>query len=232
MQDRHVLVIEPEGFFGGVYDGHAGVRVAEAAGRHLHAFFFAALRRGLGAEAAFREAFAETDRLTAGEACGAGATAIFISGVAGGQLVAANLGDGRVVVVRDDGVEAVTRDHRIDDPGERARVVAAGAWIDPPYVMRGEAGLMLTRSLGDRWFRAVGVIATPDVFVRALGPRDRWLVVASDGLWDELDNGEVASVVRGAAGAGLAALALADAVTARGGHDNVTVLVVDLPPVR
>src|SRR6516165_1905261 len=54
MQDRHVVAIEPEGLFGGVYDGHGGVAVAEAAAGHLHRAFFTDLRRGADPEAAFR----------------------------------------------------------------------------------------------------------------------------------------------------------------------------------
>lgn len=226
MEDRHVAVVEPEGLFAAVYDGHGGAAVAEAAARHLHPALFAALRRGLEAEPAFHEAFAEVDRLTRHEQCGAGATAVL---VAAGRVVAANLGDGRALVVGDHGSEAMTRDHRVDDPEERRRVVLAGARIEEPYLVRGRSGLMLTRSFGDRWFRAVGVIATPEVSVRALRPDDRWLVVASDGLWDEMENDEVAAAVRGAVEAGPAAAAVAAAVAVRGGRDNLTVLVVDLP---
>ena len=225
MQDRHVVAIEPEGLFGGVYDGHGGVAVAEAAAGHLHRAFFTDLRRGAGPEAAFREAFRQVDRLTADETCGAGATVVY---VAGGRLWAANLGDGRAVLVRDAGVRAMTRDHRIDNPEERARVVAAGAGIEPPYLTRGDHGLMLTRSLGDRWFRDVGVIATPEISDLALGRPDRWVVVASDGLWDVLGNQEVAARVRAGRGPQHAARALVDAVATRGGHDYVTVLVLDL----
>lgn len=224
MQDRYVVAPEPEGLFVGVYDGHGGSRVVDLTREHLHRVFFAVLREGLGAEAAFAGAFDEVDRLTRDEACGTGATAFFL---AGSRLVAANLGDGRLVLVKGDGLEAVTRDHRVDDPEELARVLHAGAEIDYPYVVRGDAGLMLTRSFGDQWFRSVGVVARPDVFTRSLEPGDRWLVTASDGLWDELPNDDVAAIVRQAAGAPRAAQALSDAVAARGDRDNLTVVVVD-----
>ncbi|PYM59580.1 MAG: hypothetical protein DMD79_17390 [Candidatus Rokuibacteriota bacterium] len=224
MQDRYVVAREPEGLFVGVYDGHGGSVTVELTAQHLHLRFFAALREGVDAVAAFSRAFAEVDRLTQEQTCGTGATAFFL---AGRRLVAANLGDGRLVLLRGDGVEAVTRDHRVDDPDERARVLAAGAGIDYPYVVRGDAGLMLTRSFGDRWFRPVGVIASPEVFTRTLEPADRWLVAACDGLWDELDNAAVATIVRGAAGAQRAAEALGDAVASLGDRDNLTVIVVD-----
>ena len=224
MQDRHVVAPEPEGLFVGVYDGHGGSRVVDVTAERLHRVFFEALRAGLAAEAAFVRAFGEVDRLTCQETCGTGATALFL---AGPRLVAANLGDGRLILVRGDGFEPVTRDHRLDDPGELARVLAAGAGIDYPYVMRGDAGLMPTRSFGDQWFRSVGVVASPDVFTRTLGPADRWLVAASDGLWDELENADVAALVRAAAGAQRAAQALSDTVAGLADRDNLTVIVVD-----
>lgn len=226
MEDRHVVAAEPEGLLVAVYDGHGGAAVADLAERHLPPAFFAALRRGQGVEAAFHQAFAEVDRLTRDEECGAGVTAVFVGDA---SLVAANLGDGRALVVGDHDQEALTRDHRVDDPEERRRVVLAGARIEEPYLVRGRSGLMLTRSLGDRWFRAVGVIATPEISIHVLRRGDRRLVVASDGLWDELESAEVAGLVRRASGAAVAASAVANAVAARGGRDNLTVIVVDLP---
>src|SRR5262245_56633884 len=90
MEDRHVTAVEPEGLFVGVYDGHGGAGVAATAALELHRLFFAGLRRGLDAPAAFRAAFDRVDRLTADEDCGAGATAVFVTP---DRLVAANLGD-------------------------------------------------------------------------------------------------------------------------------------------
>jgi serine/threonine protein phosphatase PrpC len=228
MQDRHAVTPGAGGLFAGVYDGHGGSRVARALAADLHRFFFAALAEAADPEAAFARAFARMDAAVVDVHCGSTATALFLQG---SRLTVANLGDGRVLRVGTSGAETLTRDHRGADAQERARVLAAGGRFEPPYVMRGDYGLMVTRSLGDRWFRPVGVIAVPEVTSRLVGPEDR-LVVACDGLWDELDAAEVVTAVRAEPDPQAAADALAAAVAARRGRDNLTVLVIPARAAR
>jgi serine/threonine protein phosphatase PrpC len=147
----------------------------------------------------------------------------------------AHLGDSRVVRIGRVEATALTRDHRLDVPEERARVLRMGARLEPPYVVRGDRGLMMTRSFGDRWFRPVGVIAEPEVGRHALGADDVALVAATDGVWDVLGIADAAGVVRRAATAQAAADALIGAALAADAHDNVTAVVVrlaDLVPAR
>jgi serine/threonine protein phosphatase PrpC len=103
-----------------------------------------------------------------------------------------------------------------------------GAALEPPYVVRGDRGLMMTRSLGDRWFRPVGVIAEPEVGRHAVGADDVALVAATDGLWDVLSVEDAARFVRRAATAEAAARALVAEALAAGTRDNVTAVVVRL----
>jgi len=63
----------------------------------------------------------------------------------------------------------------------------------------------------------VGVSSTPDLFHVALAPAHKWVVLASDGLWEFMSNDEVVAVVARHAGSVHAAL---DALVAEG----VTVL--------
>jgi serine/threonine protein phosphatase PrpC len=104
-----------------------------------------------------------------------------------------------------------------------------GARLDPPYLVRGDHGLMVTRSLGDRWLRPVGVLAEPEIGAAALGDADLALVAATDGVWDVLDVVEAGRLVRAAPTAGDAARALVEAALRAGTRDNVTAVVVRLP---
>lgn len=56
-------------------------------------------------------------------------------------------------------------------------------------------GLAVSRSMGDRRAKEIGVVATPDVQCyspQSVCPGDSWLMVlASDGVWDMLDNTKV-----------------------------------------
>ena len=227
MEDRHVLTECAGGWFGGVYDGHGGTRTVEVVAKHLHREFSQACRRGQEPEAAFRHAFARLDRLTARYASGTTATCVFLKG---GHLTIAHIGDGRAVLIGPRGaVRQVTTDHRTDTGTERRRILKAGGRVDRGYVVRDGHGLMVTRSFGDRVFRSVGVTAEPDVTTIRLTPRDRFLVVATDGLWDVLSNTEVANLLTSHDwDPATMATRLRKLVAGRHGRDNLAVLGIAL----
>lgn len=52
-------------------------------------------------------------------------------------------------------------------------------------------GLAMTRSLGDKAGREIGVIADPDIYEIILKEDDRFIIIASDGVWEFLSNADV-----------------------------------------
>ena len=53
-------------------------------------------------------------------------------------------------------------------------------------------GLAMTRSIGDMAAASVGVTAEPEIKVLSnLNANDKFLVIASDGIWDRLSNVEI-----------------------------------------
>jgi protein phosphatase 1E len=225
MEDRWAVQATPHGLYVAVYDGHGGSRVADLAAAELHLAVLRARQAGLDPAGALRRAFEELEAMTANAECGSTVAALLLTG---GSLTTAHVGDSRVMRVGPTGAESLTRDHRIDAPDERARVLRMGARLEPPYVVRGEHGLMMTRSLGDRWFRPVGVIAEPEVGHHALAPDDVALLAATDGVWDALSLEDAARIVRRAGTAEVAAGALVAEALAAGTSDNVTAVVVRL----
>lgn len=84
----------------------------------------------------------------------------------------------------------VTESHRLESLEERSRVEASGAFVDGEYVVNryGKGGaLNLTRTLGDLDMRACGVLADPFTNHFVLSSYDKFLIIASDGLWDSHD---------------------------------------------
>jgi len=53
-------------------------------------------------------------------------------------------------------------------------------------------GLAMSRSLGDRVAHSVGVSSVPEVKEFYLGRDDKFIVIASDGVWEFLSNEDVA----------------------------------------
>ena len=56
-------------------------------------------------------------------------------------------------------------------------------------------GLAMTRSFGDEVAARVGVIAEPEILELDLCKDDKFIVLASDGVWEFLSNEDVAAIV-------------------------------------
>jgi protein phosphatase len=125
-----------------------------------------------------------------------------------------NIGDSRVYRAADGVLEQVTVDHsevqELIDAGELTPMEADG------YPRRH----VVTR--------AVGAFAQvkPELWMLPAGPRDRMLI-CSDGLTSELSDEVIADLLQTSGSPQQSADALVQAALANGGHDNVTVVVVD-----
>ena len=56
-------------------------------------------------------------------------------------------------------------------------------------------GLAMSRSLGDKMFESVGVISNPDILCFKHKIIDKFIVIASDGLWMYVSNQEVVDIL-------------------------------------
>ncbi|CAI7803641.1 unnamed protein product [Closterium sp. NIES-53] len=74
----------------------------------------------------------------------------------------------------------VTREHKAIFPAERQRIEKAGGSVINGRIL---GRLEVSRAFGDRQFKKAGVSCTPDISVFHLSPRDRFLLLACDGLW-------------------------------------------------
>ena len=104
------------------------------------------------------------------------------SATAGTTLTVANTGDSRAVLIRADGTtQALSRDQNVKRADEYERVLAAGATIKYPYCGK----LAYTRAMGCNVelpeYR--GLIPDPEITTHRVERGDRFLVLASDGLW-------------------------------------------------
>lgn len=214
--------------------------------------------QGGGAPSALRCALlaADGELLAAGagiDASYSGTTAVAAL-IQGRRLAAAWVGDSRAVLVRSDGYGGssglqLTTDHKPDSPRERKRILAAGGRVERMWDAHGRRvgparvwlprlwapGLAMSRALGDTAARRVGVSPDPETLALELAPRDRALVLATDGVWDVLSADEAAALVEGAACAEAACAELVAEAARRwreesrsGSVDDITAVVVKL----
>ncbi|MFH1381516.1 MAG: PP2C family protein-serine/threonine phosphatase [Chloroflexota bacterium] len=230
MEDAHFLDLNFAGkgwAYGGVYDGHGGKMAAEYAAGRVHESFLVKLLDGVTPQQAFVDSYeAVSGELKEQES---GTTAVdFLIG--DGKIHTANVGDARALVVGKLGVHQFTIDHRLDNSTEKQRIVNMGGRISYPYTYKGMNGLMPTRTLGDEYFKSVGIIATPSVDEYRITSDDLFLIAACDGLFDFMSNEEVAGFSRAYAEPRVLVDALSrEVLINRRGTDNLTIIAVALP---
>lgn len=229
MEDAHFLDLDfgKRGWvYGGVYDGHGGKYAADFTANTIPGLF---LQKYLGDKLprqAFIEAYEETSGLLKIQDSGTTAIDFFI---AEGKVYTANAGDARIIIISQTSVTQLTTDHRLENEEEKQRIIKMGGGIKPPYVTRGLSGIMPTRSIGDEYFKAVGVIATPSVNEYTITTEDIMLIAGCDGLFDFMDNEEIAELGRKYQRPDMLLEILKNEVMVnRCGSDNLTVIAVNL----
>lgn len=140
-------------------------------------------------------------------------TTLSMAVIRGNHLTGINIGDSRVILGKEEGgrivAQDITFDHKPDTPAEKERILGHGGRVfaveyddgidGPPRVWLGHMdipGLAMSRSLGDVVAHSAGVISEPEFTEFELNPvTDKFLVVATDGLWEFVENAETVDMV-------------------------------------
>eukprot|EP00211_Chloroparvula_japonica_P002262 CAMPEP_0119120444 /NCGR_PEP_ID=MMETSP1310-20130426/1480_1 /TAXON_ID=464262 /ORGANISM="Genus nov. species nov., Strain RCC2339" /LENGTH=429 /DNA_ID=CAMNT_0007109921 /DNA_START=248 /DNA_END=1533 /DNA_ORIENTATION=+ len=143
---------------------------------------------------AIHRTFGVMTRKLRGVKCEGGTTAL-LSLFLGDDLYVANVGDSSTYICKKNGsLELVSVEHRPTDK-ERDRIVEQGGMITDFSVPRVEGQLAISRALGNLDLEEKGIIWHPFIRVVRNFRRDyRYIVMASDGLWDKLTHGEVSKI--------------------------------------
>lgn len=140
------------------------------------------------------------------------------------KIVAANLGDSRVMLIGDDGtIKFSSQDHKPVFRDEIERILSVGGKIVNGRV---DGVLAVSRCLGD--FSIRGVCYEPDVVVHDVEEDDRWLVLCCDGVFDVVSNEDVAEIAKTAKSASDLAYRLRNTAAVRLSTDNISAIAVDL----
>ena len=103
-------------------------------------------------------------------------------------LYCANIGDTRAILINKIGYKRISYDDRADDKYEMERVKKSGGIIFGGRVF---GNLMLTRAFGDFGFKRYGITCNPHKIKYEIDFDDKYIVMASDGVWDALNENEI-----------------------------------------
>ena len=130
------------------------------------------------------------------------------------KLICANLGDSRCIIGKYDGKnwfsKNISNDHKPNNPLEEERIIKSGGrvesykdeegnYLGPKRVwLKDEEvpGLAMSRSFGDRVAHSVGVISEPDISEYSFLHEDKFIILASDGIWEFISNEECVNYVK------------------------------------
>ncbi|KAF0693835.1 Aste57867_15235 [Aphanomyces stellatus] len=217
------LFVSPSHRFAAVFDGHGGAHVSRYLQAHLYDLVVSHLGPDQDTwsldeiDARLRAAFkaADTAILARKEwrEQGSTATAVFLID---DLIWSMNVGDSRAVLCRDGRALNLTRDHKPNDPEERQRIEDAGGKVrwhglrdaaGKPVVDMGayriNSNLAVARAFGDGdqrpyvcgnncWY----VSGEMELKCFRRDPKDKFIVLASDGLWDVFTSAEVVTFVK------------------------------------
>ncbi|KAH7404411.1 hypothetical protein KP509_15G024500 [Ceratopteris richardii] len=163
-----------------------------------------------------------------------GTTAV-VAVMSSSHIVIANCGDSRALLCKGGEAIALSQDHKPERVDETRRIEAAGGCVTPWKGYRVAGLLALSRAIGDRYLKRY-VIAEPDMVYLERSDEDEFLILASDGLWDVIDNESACHVARRCfassqrddLASATAASTLVKLAFSKGSQDNISVVVVDL----
>ena len=130
------------------------------------------------------------------------------------KLISINVGDSRCILGKCNKQnwfpKILTRDHKPNLPDEFERIISSGGKVEPYRDSYGNyagpdrvwkkdndvPGLAMSRSFGDEIGHEVGVIVNPEINEYEFVNEDKFIVIASDGIWEFISNEEVVKIVK------------------------------------
>lgn len=218
--------------FLGVYDGHGGSQVSQYLADNLHHRVVEHLGKEKDvskAIEAIKFAYKSCEQ-NSEKFPSVGSTAV-AGLLLDNQLLIANVGDSRAVICWSEGKEdkySCTKDHKPDDSEEKKRIESEGGFVHHYGVWR-VGNLAVSRSIGDSP-KATGLSAEPDILIFTLNPDYKFVIFASDGVWDVISSEEASKFVKNVLKLGRdaqkASESLLKKAQERGSIDDLTVVII------
>ena len=207
-----------------IFDGHSGTEASVFASKNLINNIDTIDEQGIV------DAFQLTDYLFCSENPQRGGTTVALAVLDHTKLFTANIGDTKIILIKQNSYQVLSYDHIASDTNEKTRIEMAGGYvINRHNILRVCGQLAITRSIGDARYKDY-LIPLPYFQSTNLAVDDVALVIASDGLFEVLTPYLVAEIVKEKSHHSPSEIAevLTSEAIEGGSKDNVTVIVVKL----
>eukprot|EP00397_Hematodinium_sp_SG-2012_P012934 GEMP01013119.1.p1 GENE.GEMP01013119.1~~GEMP01013119.1.p1 ORF type:complete len:409 (+),score=114.53 GEMP01013119.1:144-1370(+) len=257
-EDSHVMIQPPTSssanapFMFSVMDGHGGDEAAAHMEHILPAHVDVATLPAIGdpsiveaLQARFKAADVDLrSKLPVNCTAGATCTSALVcprEGACGQEsntwdVTFANAGDSRSIVIRANGTFVATEDHKPDNPGETARIKAAGGFITDnmggPF--RVDGNLAVSRAFGDFAFKDIKTAAeaqkiscVPEVTTGIQCKDGDFVLLCCDGIFDVMSNEDCVNFVlqHDRSDLGMLVSDLLQLVLEKGSRDNCSAMI-------
>lgn len=215
-QDNFFIVSKPPFLLAGVFDGHGpnGHLISALARKNFPSSFLPNSSLAQNPVDCMHNAFIKTQEEIISKCekshndCGiSGCTATIIFFYEDSVFIG-QLGDSRAILLRNCKGRLLpiplTFDHNVNDPEEKARLEQNGGLIKQSSIDdNGKVSLptneslclSVSRAFGDTAFSNIGVLCQPFITEHQTGQKDKFIVMCTDGVWDCIENREVAEIL-------------------------------------
>ena len=140
-------------------------------------------------------------------------------------IICANVGDSKGYILSNKKLIAITKSHNCYNDDEVLRIKKSGGIV---FNNRVYGILMLTRGFGDREMKKHGVIAKPDIICKKISENDIFIIIASDGVWDTVDENDIITMGDFNLSSGELSKRIVKLANEKGTMDNVSCIVIKL----
>jgi serine/threonine protein phosphatase PrpC len=228
-EDEHIVAKYGKVKFYGIFDGHGGSKVSQFLKKNVYKFFVGEKIKMPIRTAYIKKVHETIQRKLIEEYPNAskwsGSTSLYIIRV-DKKVIISNLGDCRAVLCRDGLALPLTKDHKPNWSDERERISKLGGKVYFDQYDWRVGTLSVSRSFGDIDTKPY-VSHIPDVYNFTVTKKDKFIIMACDGLWDVMSNQEVILFILENP-VNTAKKLAKYAIDVKGTTDNVTILIIYL----
>ena len=222
----------------GLFDGHSGKEVGIYLMENLHKIISQELKNNIienseNMKNIIKNSFEKIDKEINNQnfknETGSTGTVLLLykdnNSKSGKSLLCANVGDSKAYLINKNEIKLITKDHKCCDPEEVKRIRGSGGIVFGERVF---GTLMLTRSFGDKEMKKYGVLSTPDIFCQNIDENDLFVIIASDGVWDVVEEDEIFKLSQEKISSNDFSKKIIELAKERDTHDNISCIVIKL----